>query len=94
MPLFKRRKKTGSFDTVHLISDLNSFYTPFGNNIANSDVVKVCIDRITTQCAKLKPRYIKNENDKTKNEEESLNIDEGFLRITGEKLTFINAKNE
>ena len=65
MPLFKRRKKTGSFDTVQLISDLNSFYTPFGTNIANSDVVKVCIDRIATQCAKLKPRHIKNENDKT-----------------------------
>lgn len=65
MPLFKRKRKTGSFDTVQLISDLNSFYTPFGTNISKSDVVKICIDRVATQCAKLKPRHIKNENDKT-----------------------------
>jgi HK97 family phage portal protein len=65
MPLFKRKKKIGSFDTVQLVSDLNSFYTPFGTNISKSDVVKICIDRVATQCAKLKPRHIKNENDKT-----------------------------
>jgi HK97 family phage portal protein len=65
MALFKRKKKTGSFDALQLISDLNSFYTPFGNNISKSDVVKICIDRVASQCAKLKPRHIKNENDKT-----------------------------
>lgn len=65
MPLFKRKKKTGSFDTLQLISNLNSFYTPFGTNISKSDVVKICIDRVASQCAKLKPRHIKNEDDKT-----------------------------
>jgi HK97 family phage portal protein len=65
MALFKRKKKTGSFDALQLISNLNKFYTPFGSNISKSDVVKICIDRVASQCAKLKPRYIKNENDKT-----------------------------
>lgn len=65
MAIFKRKKKTGSSDVLQLISNLNTFYTPFGTNISKSDVVKICIDRIASQCAKLKPRYIKNENDKT-----------------------------
>ncbi|QLY40180.1 phage portal protein [Hujiaoplasma nucleasis] len=65
MLIFKRKKKTGSFDTIQLTSNLNKFYTPFGTNISKSDVVKICIDRVASQCAKLKPRYIKTENDKT-----------------------------
>jgi HK97 family phage portal protein len=65
MPIFKRKKKTRSFDTIQLINNNNTFYTPFGTNISKSDVVKICIDRIASQCAKLKPRYIKTENDKT-----------------------------
>jgi len=65
MPIFKRKKKTGSFDALQLISNLNTFYTPFGTNISKSDVVKICIDRVASQCAKLKPRFIKTENDKT-----------------------------
>ncbi|MBI9008687.1 MAG: phage portal protein [Tenericutes bacterium] len=65
MVIFKRKSKTGSFDALQLISNLNAFYTPFGNNISNSDVVKICIDRVASQCAKLKPRFIKTENDKT-----------------------------
>ncbi|MBU1093325.1 MAG: phage portal protein [Firmicutes bacterium] len=65
MAIFKRKSKTGSFDALQLISNLNTFYTPFGNNISNSDVVKICIDRVASQCAKLKPRFIKTENDKT-----------------------------
>ncbi|HHU80884.1 MAG TPA: phage portal protein [Acholeplasmataceae bacterium] len=65
MAIFNRKKKTGSFDALQLISNLNTFYTPFGTNISKSDVVKICIDRVASQCAKLKPRYIKTENDKT-----------------------------
>jgi HK97 family phage portal protein len=65
MALFNRKKKTGSFDALQLISNLNTFYTPFGTNISKSDVVKICIDRVASQCAKLKPRFIKTENDKT-----------------------------
>ena len=63
--LIKRKSKTGSFDALQLISNLNTFYTPFGTNISKSDVVKICIDRVANQCAKLKPRFIKTENDKT-----------------------------
>jgi len=68
MALFKRRNKTGSFDSLQLINNTNTFYTPFGSNISKSDVVKICIDRVASQCAKLKPRYIKTENDKTVSE--------------------------
>ncbi len=65
MQIFKRKKKEVSFDALQLVSNLNTLYTPFGNNISKSDVVKICIDRVASQCAKLKPRYIKTENDKT-----------------------------
>jgi len=68
MALFKRKNKVGSIDTLQILNSANTFYTPFGSNISKSDVVKICIDRVASQCAKLKPRYIKTENDKTVSE--------------------------
>jgi len=68
MPIFKRKHKTGSIDALQIINNTNTFYTPFGSHISKSDVVKICIDRVASQCAKLKPRYIKTENDKTVSE--------------------------
>lgn len=65
MGIFKRRKKEGSSDTFQLLSSLNQIFSSFGSNINKSDVVKICIDRIASQCAKLKPRYIKTLDDKT-----------------------------
>jgi HK97 family phage portal protein len=62
MGIFKRKKKQGSVDLFQLISNTNLF-SPFGTNISKSDVVKICIDRVATHCAKLKPRYIKTLND-------------------------------
>jgi len=57
--LFKRKKKVGSVETYKVFSDLKLPFVPFGENISNSDVVRICIDRIASQCAKLKGRYIK-----------------------------------
>ena len=68
MALFKRKNKVGSIDALQIINNNNTFYTPFGTNISKSDVVKICIDRVASQCAKLIPRYIKIENDKTVSE--------------------------
>ena len=65
--IFKRKKKVVSpiqYDTRLFRSTLNIFQD-FGDNINASDVVKICIDRIATHAAKLKPRYVKTENDKT-----------------------------
>ena len=59
MGLFKRKKKVGLVDYYKVMSDLKLPFVPFGNSITNSDVVKICIDRIASQCAKLKGRYIK-----------------------------------
>lgn len=59
MGLFKRKKKVGLVDYYKVMSDLKLPFVPFGNAITNSDVVKICIDRIASQCAKLKGRYIK-----------------------------------
>ncbi len=61
MALFKRKKKTVepvNYEINSLQTTLNIF-SDFGNNINASDVVKICIDRIATHAAKLKPRYIK-----------------------------------
>jgi HK97 family phage portal protein len=65
MGIFRRRKKRGSPEPFKFISDLSIPRVSFGTNISKSDVVKIAIDRIASQCAKLKPRHIKNENDKT-----------------------------
>ena len=65
MAIFKRKKKEGSKESFKLISELNLPLSNFGSNISKSDVVKIAIDRIASQCAKLKPRYIKNKEDKT-----------------------------
>jgi HK97 family phage portal protein len=62
MGLFTRKKKTVepmNYDTKVFQSTLNIF-NDFGNNINASDIVKICIDRIATHAAKLKPRYVKN----------------------------------
>lgn len=65
MNIFTRKKKTGSTEVFSLSTNTNNLFLPFGSNISKSDVVKICIDRIASQCAKLKPRYIKNASDKT-----------------------------
>jgi HK97 family phage portal protein len=53
-----------NYDTRVFNSTLNVF-SDFGDNINASDVVKICIDRIATHAAKLKPRYIKKQDDST-----------------------------
>jgi HK97 family phage portal protein len=65
MAIFKRKKKQGSNESFKFVNEINLPLTSFGNNISKSDVVKIAIDRIASQCAKLKPRYIKKANDKT-----------------------------
>ena len=65
MAIFKRKKKQGSAESFKYVNEINLPLTSFGNNISKSDVVKIAIDRIASQCAKLKPRYIKKANDKT-----------------------------
>jgi HK97 family phage portal protein len=65
MAIFKRKKKQGSSESFKFVNEINLPLTSFGNNISKSDVVKIAIDRIASQCAKLKPRYIKKANDKT-----------------------------
>lgn len=59
MGIFKRRKKVGNVDSYQVVSDIKLPFTPFGNSITNSDVVRICIDRVASQCAKLKGRHIK-----------------------------------
>ena len=65
--IFKRKKKVVvpiDYDTRLFQTTLNLF-SDFGDNINASDVVKICIDRIATHSAKLKPRYVKTQDDKT-----------------------------
>ncbi len=65
--IFKRKKKVVapvSYDARLFKSTLDLFQD-FGDNINASDVVKICIDRIATHSAKLKPRYVKTEDNET-----------------------------
>ena len=60
MWLFKRKhKKVGSSELYKFMNDLKLPFVPFGDCISNSDVVRICIDRVASQCAKLKGRHIK-----------------------------------
>lgn len=74
MGLFKRKKKIN--EPVTAFKSLNTTLVPlvpFGGNITDSDVVKMCIDRVASQCAKLKMSYIKI-NEKGEQEEKSGDI--------------------
>ena len=68
MGIFTRKKKEGVTQSFDFISGVNPMFVPFGSNVSNSEVVKICIDRIASQCAKLKPKYIKTKEDKTVSE--------------------------
>ena len=46
-----------------MINDVALPLTPFGEKITNKDVVLICIDRIASQCSKLKGRCIKRSED-------------------------------
>ena len=60
MGIFKRKKKTQETVTgFKLVHDIELPLIPFGDNITKSDVVMICIDRVASQCAKLKGRYVK-----------------------------------
>ncbi len=65
MAIFNRKKKKGSEESFKLISEINLPLVSFGDNISKSDVVKIAIDRVASQCAKLKPKYIKIEDNNT-----------------------------
>ena len=61
MGLFTRKKKTQEPVNEFRVINSNTLpLVPFGDNIIQSDVVKVCIDRVASHCSKLKMRYIKN----------------------------------
>lgn len=60
MGLFTRKKKTAEpISEFRMLNGIKIPLVPFGNNITKSDVVMICIDRVASQCAKLKGRYIK-----------------------------------
>ena len=60
MGLFTRKKKTQiPIDEFKIINGISIPLVPFGTNILKSDVVKICIDRVASQCGKLKISYIK-----------------------------------
>ena len=77
MGIFKRKKKV--VDPVSAFKLTNSYllpFVPFGDNITKSDVVMICIDRIASQCAKLKMSYVKKNE---KGEQSEKNGDISFV---------------
>ena len=87
MGLFKRKKKIN--EPVTAFKSLNTTLVPlvpFGGNITDSDVVKMCIDRVASQCAKLKMSYIKI-NEKGEQEEKSGDISFALRYRSNEFMT-------
>ena len=62
MGLFTRKKKTAEpVSEFRMLNGIKIPLVPFGSNITKSDVVMICVDRVASQCAKLKSRYIKKD---------------------------------
>lgn len=62
MGLFTRKKKTAEpVSEFRMLNGIKIPLVPFGSNITKSDVVMICVDRVASQCAKLKARYIKKD---------------------------------
>lgn len=62
MGIFTRKKKTAEpVSEFRMLNGIKIPLIPFGDNITKSDVVMICIDRVASQCAKLKGRYIKKD---------------------------------
>ncbi len=57
------KKEIKKINALGLINDIALPLTPFGEKITNLDVVLIYIDRIASQCAKLKGRCIKRSED-------------------------------
>lgn len=75
--IFKRKnEEIRKFYALGLINDIALPLTPFGEKITNSDVVLICIDRIASQCAKLKGRCIKRS-------------EEGIIKERNKNLSFL-----
>ena len=92
--IFKRKKKKlENFNALGLINDIAFPLTPFGEKITNSDVVLICIVRITSQCAKLKGRALKDKEyllkPLLKNAEELINFLSSYQINDNEKLVLI-----
>lgn len=63
MGIFSRKKQNSEISAIKLINEIKVPFTPFGNSITKSDVVMICIDRIASQCAKLKGIHIVRASD-------------------------------
>ena len=61
MGIFSRKKKQGANTELKVLNNIKLPFIPFGDNVTKSDVVMICIDRVASQCAKLKIRYIKQD---------------------------------
>lgn len=45
---------------LQMLNSYNPYFTPVSDNIYDSKVARLCIDRIATHCAKLIPRHVKS----------------------------------
>lgn len=60
MGLFFRKKKVVEpYSEFKVLNSVNLPLVPFGSNILKSDVVMIAIDRVASQCAKLKISHVK-----------------------------------
>ncbi len=72
MGLFARKKKENQQQVAILPINLSEVFSDFGQNILNSDTVKICLDRIASHASKLKPRHVKEVGSAVKEEKGSL----------------------
>lgn len=60
LDIFRRKRKTQeTVSGFRAVNGLKVPLIPFGDSITKSDTVMVCIDRVASQCAKLKARHVK-----------------------------------
>lgn len=60
--IFQKKEQPEKMNTsfLQMLNSFNPYYTPISDNIYDSKVARLCIDRIATHCAKLIPRHIQD----------------------------------
>lgn len=61
--LFASPKQRQMMRYARMLSGYTPVFSQFGDNIYASDIVQMCIDRIATECSKLRPKHVRTDAD-------------------------------
>lgn len=60
--MLKNRETNKQLHYARLLDGITPIFSQFGQDIYASDVVQMCIDKIATECSKLRPKHIRTDS--------------------------------